>query len=237
MTPHRRWTYNHWQRLPDDCIRHRLHHVVSERSPWWAWGPRVTALTGSDFGGNYQNPKPPTWWYRLGPPKRMAITGFRRHPLSTVEVITDYATFTALTQGLNEDQMYEWKAICINQDGVLHLGHQYWGGSFHGLVPCEVKLMRRYLRMWRRLDWYGLRTWLYLQGIHASVHRKRPFSCKATPAKGSGGYDHWHCQLKRRHTGSHSYNAMQWTEGGQVERLPARPQRAANAALRTGNEQ
>ena len=214
-----RWTYKHWQRLPDNSIRHRLHHVISERAPWWAWGGRVMALTGSNFGGNYQAPTPPTWWYRLDTPKRMWFTGYPIHPLSTFEIITDYSTFSARTKGLNEDQMYEWKAIGTDQDGELHLGHRYWGGTFYGLSHYEVALLRRYLRMWRRLDWYGARSWLFSQGLHNAVHRKKPFSCKQVPAKGSGGYDHWHCTLKKGHACPHRFQSMQWTDGTRVERI------------------
>jgi hypothetical protein len=42
---------------------------------------------------------------------------------------------------------------------------------------------------------------------------------QVTPARGSGGYDHWHCQLKRRHEGKHRYT---WIGSGfGVEHEPA----------------
>lgn len=67
------------------------------------------------------------------------------------------------------------------------------------------------------------RSWLYSQALHASVHEKRPFACHATPAKGSGGYSHWHCQLKRRHTGPHRYRSMQWNDHERVEHIERKP--------------
>jgi len=90
--------------------------------------------------------------------------------------------------------------------------HRYWGGNFYGLRACDVALLRRYLRMWRRLDWFGLRSWLYAQGLHAAVHRKKPGACNAVPPHGHGGYDHWYCQRKRRHDGLHRVNSYVWGE-------------------------
>jgi hypothetical protein len=201
-----------WNHIHGDGLRPRLWDLASDGRPWWDWGHRLMTVVGSDFGGNWDEPKPPTWWYRLGTPTWQFRTGFPRHPLSTFEVITDYTTFRERTAGLNEDQMYEWQAIYVNQDGELSLGHRYWGGDFYGLRKAEVALLRRYLRMWHRHDWYGLRSWLYSQGLHAAVHAKKPGSCQAIPPRGSGGYDHWHCTEKRRHLGLHRYNAMTWGE-------------------------
>lgn len=213
----RGWNY----RTPDDGIRHRVWALTSERRPWWDWGHRLMVLVGSNDCGNWGEPGPKTWWYRLGPPKRMARTKYPRHPLSTFEVVTDYDEFQARTKGLNEDQMYEWKAICRNQDGDLKLGHSYWGKEFYGLPECEVALLRRYLRRWHRLNWFGLRSWLYHQALHAAVHQKVPRTCQVTPPPGSGGYSHWYCDQKRKHDGPHKYRNYQWDpEKDRVEHTP-----------------
>jgi hypothetical protein len=169
-------------------------------------------LVGDPLGGDYSEPTMETWYYRLGTPTRMWRTKYPRHPLSTFEVIKDYDTFRKRTEGLNEDQMYEWQALCVNSDGELVLGHRYWGGNFYGMRKSETALLRKYLRAWRRHDWYGLRSWLYSQALHAAVYQRKPFSCQATPPKGSGGYDHWHCQLGRKHDGEHRYNLMTWRD-------------------------
>lgn len=77
-----------WHKVKhDNWITGRIHHLLLRRAPWWDWGHRVMILVGTCIGGNYDAPEPPTWWYRLGPPKRMRRTGFPRHPLSTYEVI------------------------------------------------------------------------------------------------------------------------------------------------------
>jgi hypothetical protein len=202
----RKWNYA----KPRDGLRHRLYDLVSGRHRWYDWGHRLMILTGTDFGGSWSEPTPPTWWYRQGPPKIMRRTGFPRHPLARYEIVTDYDEFRSKTKGLNEDEMYRWQAIGLGQDGELHLGRRYWGGTFYGMAKADTALLRRYLRMWRRLDWYGLRSWLYSQGLHAAVHQKVPRTCQVSPPKDSGGYSHWYCDQKRKHDGPHRYRNYQW---------------------------
>lgn len=198
----------------DNRITGRLYHLALRPCPWWDWGHRVMILVGTCVGGNYDEPEPATWFYRKGEPKRMWRTGYPRHPLSTFEVITDYSTFRERTAGLNEDEMYEWQAIGLNQDGELILGHRYWGGNFYGLNRWDQALLRKYLRRWHRKNWWGLRSWLYSQALHAAVHRRKPFTCQAVPPRGSGGYDHWYCTLKRKHDGLHQFNTYKWGDVG-----------------------
>lgn len=203
-----------WHRAKhDDWITGRIHHLILRRSHWYDWSHKVMILVGTNVGGNYNSPEPKTWWYRLGPPTHMWRTKYPRHPLSTYQVVTDYSEFCKLTEGLNEDEMYKWQAFCVNQDGELILGHRYWGGNFYGLTMNDAALLRRYLRMWRRLDWFGLRSWLYAQALHSAVHERKPFSCAAVPPRGSGGY-HWHCQLRKRHDGMHRFNNYVWGDVG-----------------------
>lgn len=196
----------------DNKIRGRIHHIFlrNHGHPWYDWGHRVMILVGTCIAGNYNDPTPPTWWYKHGPPKSMFRTKYPRHPLSTYQIVTTYDEFRKLTTGLNDDELYEWHAIGINCDDELQLGHQYWGGTFYGLQECDVALLRRYLRMWNRMNWFGLRSWIYDQALHACVHVKKPFSCKQLPPKDSGGYDHWYCQRSRRHHGMHRYNSYLW---------------------------
>lgn len=222
------WAYD----VPRNGLRRRLYSLAMEHHPWWDWGHRVMILTGVDFGGNWSEPEPPTWWYRRGPAVHMKRTGFPRHPLRTFQIVTEYDEMRRLTKGLNEDQMYEWKAIGTNQDGDLHLGRQYWGGTFYDLPADECAILRRYLRMWRRLDWFGLRSYLYAQGLHAAVHSKRPFTCQVTPAKGTGGYSHWYCDLSRRHDGPHRYGNYTW-DGNAEHRVEYDPEGPEIDAQRT----
>lgn len=206
----RGWNYQ----TPRNGLRRRLWSLASNHQPWWDWGNRLMVITGSDMGGSWDEPTAPTWWYRLGDPKRMPRTGYPTHPISTMRVVTDYDEFRAMTTGLDEDAMYQWHAFCIDQDGALQLGKRYWGGDFCGLNRWEIPLLYKYLRMVRRHGWFGVRGWLYAQGLHAAVHRKRPFTCQQVPPTGSGGYSHWHCGEKRGHTGLHRFNTYQWGEIG-----------------------
>lgn len=202
----RGWSY----KTPSNGLRRRIYSIVTNRQPWWDWGNRVIALTGTDFGGSWDSPQPPTWWYRQDSTKRMARTGYPIHPPSTYEVITDYDEFRKRTEGCNEDAMYEWQAICVDQDGQLQLGHRYWGKDFYGLNRWDVPILRRYLRMAHRHDWYGLRSWLYSQALYAAVHKRKPGACQQVPPRGSGGYDHWHCTEPKGHVGLHRFGAMTW---------------------------
>lgn len=202
---------------PSNGLRRRLHSLATDHRPWWDWGHRLMTLTGDGASGSWAEPEPPTWWYRIGAPTHQWRTGYPRHPMSTIQVVTDYAEFRALTAGLDEDAMYEWKAFCVDQDGELRLGKQYWGGPFYGLTRWETALLRRYLRHWHRHDWFGLRSWLWQQGLHAAVHAKKPGTCQAVPPRGQGGYDHWYCRLPRRHDGFHRFNNYTWGEVGGEE--------------------
>lgn len=199
-------------RVPCNGLRARAYALAIMHHPWYDWGHRLMVLVGRDEGGTWSEPRPPTWWYRQGPPTHMARTKYPRHPRPTYQVVKDYDQFRALTEGLNEDEMYPWNAICVDQDGELQLGKRYWGGPHYGLSHWDIPILRSYLRHWRRLDWFGLRSWLFSQGLHACVHVKKPGACNATPPHGAGGYDHWHCRLKRGHSDMHRFNAYVWGE-------------------------
>lgn len=203
-----------------NTVRARAHALVERSWPWWDWGHPLMVITGDNTTGNWSECEPETWWYRLGQPKRMPITGYPRHPLSTLEVVKDYSEFRDLTLGMTDDEIADagWKAICGSQDGDLYLGRMYWGGSFHGMTRWEMRLLTRYLNRHRRRGWFGAREWLYSLGLHGAVNRKKPFTCQAVPARGSGGYQHWFCAQKRRHLGPHRFGNYEW-----IGTLPVRP--------------
>lgn len=208
---------HHWNYgVPPEGLRSRLYALLTDHRPWWDWGHRLVIAVGSNDCGNWGEPEPPTWYYRKLQPKRMTRTGYPTYPRSCYQVIKNYDEFSALTHGLNEDQMYEWNAICVNCDGDLHLGHQYWGGRFFGMDSRDQALLRRYLNRWRLQNWFGLRTWLWKQGLHASVYKKKPRACGVTPSRCTGGYDHWRCEADRRHIGDHVYGNYRWSGRGHV---------------------
>jgi hypothetical protein len=200
---------------PRNGLRARLLALTVDRSPWWDWGHKVMILVGDNSIGNWAEPGLETWWYRT----TRVPTKLSPYPKTKIELVRSYDEFTARTGHLGHpDEVYDagWEAINPSQDGELQLGHQYWGGRFHGMPLGELRLLHRYLRRWRRRNWWGLRSWLYSWALHAAVHRRRPFACHATPAKGSGGYDHWYCERPRRHFGSHRFANYTWVGNGPV---------------------
>jgi len=191
----------------DRQLRRRLYDIAASRPRWWQWWKLVTPLVASSHGMNDYDIEPPTWWYVRAPHATQRYTGF---PRRRYEVVTDYHEFRRRTDGLDEDAMYDWNAISVDQDGDLILGKRYWGGQFYGLDYAEVEILRRYLRMWHRFDWFGLRSWLSQQALHASANEKIPFTCQALPPAGSGGHSHWHCGEKRGHAGDHRFRNYTW---------------------------
>lgn len=209
----RRWGWNYTNKR--NGIRKRIYDLAACGMPWYDWGHRLMIVVGDDFGGNWSEPEPATWYYREGTAKRMWRTNY---PQSTYEVLKTYDEYRAAVEGLDEhsDAFMEWKAICTNQDGDLHLGRQYWGGSFYGLRRREQRLLAQWLRAAHRHNWWGLRSWVYSQALHAAVHTRKPFACQEVPERGTGGYSHWHCSLRRRHGGVHRFRSMAWSTGEQV---------------------
>lgn len=198
-------------------FRGRLYHLLIIRDPWWRWGSRLRQLVGMSVMDRGDEPRPPSWFYVPAPPKHMWVTGY---PRRRYRLVKNWEQMRAETKGLNEDQMYDWKAINASQDGDLQFGHMYWGGGFHGLDYAEQRLLLRYLLRWELTNWFGIRSWLWHQGLHNALHATRPGSCKQVPPRGSGGYDHWHCALDRGHGGLHRFRDYQWGEVGGAQ-MPA----------------
>lgn len=190
-------------------IRNRVWSLAYDRHPWWDWGHKVMIVVGSDFGGNWDSPKPPTWWYRDAPSGTMWRTGY---PRRRYEIVDNYEQYRTLTKGANDDEKERWKAIGPNQDGDLHLGRQFWGGNFYGLDYAEMPIVLRYLLRWQLANWCGARSWLYSQALHAAVYRRKPGACNQPPPKDAGGYSHWFCEEKRGHSGHHRYGNTVWGE-------------------------
>ncbi len=206
-----------WNKSDSTGLRRRLISLLYERHVWYDWGHRVMILVGDNDCGNWSEPEMETWYYRqVTPMKRMWRTNY---PRRSFQVVKDYGEFRELTKDLTDDEMYEWKAICLNQDHDLMLGHQYWGGKFYGLDYAERRLVLKWLRAFRRHDWYGLRSWLYTQALYSAVSTKKPFACQKAPDPHTGGYSHWLCTKKRNHKGPHQFASMIWEDGQEVQRV------------------
>lgn len=197
-----------WNRLPDHTMRNRIWRISTIRAPWWKYGDRLTNLVGGGTNGNSE-PTPPTWWYVRAPSGRSRVTGY---PITRYRIVRDWEQMRSETQGLDEDGMYDWRAIGVSQDEDLHLGRMYWGGNFNRLDRAERRILLRWLIHAELLGLFGLRRWLWGVGSHNAVHGTRPGSCAVAPPRGSGGYDHWHCTLDRGHKGLHEHGVWRWGE-------------------------
>lgn len=166
----------------------------SHRYPWFDWGGRLMLLVGRYRGGSFDEvPRGRDLWYRGDDRGRGYVTTY------------DYSDVRALPTE-------EWKTFDVQNDGFeVHLG--YWPSyAFFGLDRHEMRLFRRW-DFWEcrvRAEWFGLRRWLFYKGLHHHVHLKKPFACNAVPPANSGGYNHWHCELKRHHASAHRFRNYSW---------------------------
>lgn len=56
------------------------------------------------------------------------------------------------------------------------------------------------------------------------MHDRKPFACQALPDRRSGGYRHWHCQLRKWHRGDHRFRNYTWAgPGHRVVHAPKEP--------------
>lgn len=190
-----------WGRdTPEGGVRSRVVSLVRERYPWWDWGHLVMTLVGRAWCGSYAAPQPPTIWYRFTGPK-------------SIEVVRSYDEYRRRTKDAEDD----WKFMAVREEGSEFRTGYYQSERFDGLSRVEVRLLVRYLFRWALSDWFGVRTWLYFRALHSAVYQRRPFSCQAVPPKGSGGYDHWLCQERRRHSGPHRFNMNRWNDDGLLD--------------------
>lgn len=191
----------------DGGLIHRLATVATVRRPWYDWGHRIMPLVGVWRHGDYGTPRGRDLWYR-------------QISRNTFETTYDYKDVLALPNG-------EWKIFDIQNDGhELVLG--WWGSriSPSSLERPELRLFRRW-DFWEcrvRGEWFGLRRWVYHRALHAAVHLKKPFACNLTPPSGSGGYDHWHCEVRGRHD-MHRFRNYTWA----ADRVAYDPKLASQA--------
>lgn len=198
-----------WHRSEHGSLRHRLWDIVNLRHRWWDWGHPVMVLTGRETCGNYDPPRGRDMWYRQTSRGRFETT-YRY-------------------EDVRDSGGEAWKIFDVQDDGhTVMMGYYPTGPeeriAFYGLDRKELNLFLRWFLIECKLrgEWLGIRRWIYLKALHAAVERKIPFTCQVTPDRNSGGYTHWHCQLKKRHEGKHRFNNYTWIgEHFQVEYEPA----------------
>jgi len=187
------------------------------------WGHRLMTLTGRNDSGSWGAPRGRDIYMRVGWERRedrTAIDGTQFERVITTDAMTAW-------DGVQRGE--EWRTFDWQDDGTtIRVGWLGDDGRLHdsGLTGSkEIRLFRRWLIWdgWIKAEWFGLRRWLYYKGLHAAVHQRGLRSCNALPPRGSGGYDHWYCQVRRpllavlsgnreHHDGPHQFNNMRWDD-------------------------
>lgn len=204
----RRTAHRLRRHVKDGGLADRLLTIAIDRHPWYDWGHRVMILVGRASLGDYGIPRGRDLWYRFAADNEARGKIITTHRYSDVRDMPDA----------------EWRIFDVQDDGhTVMLG--WWGDRirFYGLSRRELALFRRW-DFWEcraRGEWFGLRRWIYIKALHAAVDLKRPFACNATPAKGSGGYNHWHCELRGKHD-VHRFREYTWRDELKVEHSPRR---------------
>jgi hypothetical protein len=186
------------RRVRDGGFLHRILTIRVERRRWWDWGHMMMTLVGQYRTGTYEVPRGRDLWYRFADDNEARGRIIKTHAYADVRALPNAS----------------WKVLDVQDEGgTVMMG--WWGDriTFYGLTRRELALFRRW-DFWEcraRGEWFGLRRWLYYRGLHAAVHRRIPFTCQKTPPRGSGGYSHWHCELRGKHS-VHRFGNYTWAE-------------------------
>lgn len=190
------------RKVREGGLLHRVLTIRVDRRRWWDWGHMLMTLVGQYRTGSYDVPRGRDMWWRTGDNDGTLTKTYR------------YAD-------VRDRPDADWRVFDVQDEGgSVMLG--WWGDriTFYGLDRRELAMFRRW-DFWEcrvRGEWFGVRRWLYLKGLHAAVHQRIPFTCQQTPPRGSGGYDHWHCEIRGKHD-EHRYRNYTWTDS-RVEYAP-----------------
>ena len=211
----------------DDTMRSRIAHAVYHWYHWWDWGKPVMWLVGRYDTGSAGVPRGrDLWWI----PTEYVEDRLALSLVADLDqrfgcyITTDYGTVRASAAEI------DWRTYDLQDDGrTVKVG--LWpnrpehGGHIQPLPWQELEVeLFLWWYVWQHLgraQWFGLRRWAYYKALHATVNQRIPFTCQITPERGAGGYSHWHCGLKRRHSGPHRYRNYIWPGPGyRVEYAP-----------------
>lgn len=200
----------------DDTLRSRLARAAREWHNWYDWGHPVMWLVGRYDSGSAGVPRGhDLWWIPTE-----YVEGLSIHLVAGFEqrfgcyITTRYADVRATGDDI------DWRIYDLQDDGrTVKVG--LWpncpdhGGRMQPLPWQELKVdLFLWWYVWQHLghaQWFGIRRWVYYKALHAAVSRKIPFTCQQTPPRGSSGYSHWHCELKRKHSGEHRFRNYTWS--------------------------
>lgn len=208
----------------DDTLRSRIAHAVQEWRKWYDWGHPVMWLVGRYDGGNSGPPRGrDLWWI----PTEYVEDRLAGSLVADCEQRYGCYITTEYTVVRSSAAEIDWRIYDLQDEGhTVKVG--LWpnrpehDGRIQPLPWQELKVdLFLWWYVWRHLggaQWFGLRRWAYYKALHAAVADRKPFSCQQTPP--TGGYSHWHCQLKRKHSGEHRFRNYTWTSG-RVQHSPA----------------
>lgn len=204
----------------DDTLRSRIARAIGDWYHWWGWGHPVMWLVGRYDTGSAGVPRGRDLWW--------IPTEYVEDRLA-LSLAADFGQrFGCYITTRYEDVRrsggdIDWRIYDLQDDGHtvkagLWPNQPEHKGQIQPLPWQELKVdLFLWWYVWQhkgRSQWFGLRRWIYYKALHAAVQHKIPFTCQIAPEKGSGGYSHWHCNLKRRHTGPHRYRNYIWAGPG-----------------------
>lgn len=212
----------------DDSLRSRVAHAVYEWRQWWDWGHPVMWLVGRYDSGSAGVPRGrDLWWI----PTEYVEDRLASSLVADCEqrfgcyITTNYSDITS---------DIDWRIYDLQDDGrTVKVG--LWPnqpehkGRIQPLPWQELKVdLFLWWYVWQhkgKAQWFGLRRWVYYKALHAAVQQKIPFTCQQVPPPNSGGYSHWHCQLRRKHLGEHRFHSYTWSAGS-VQHSPISARRS-----------
>lgn len=200
----------------DNTVRSRVARAVGDWYHWYDWGHPVMWLVGRYDSGSAGCPRGrDLWWIPTE-----YVEGIEASLVADMEVrfgcyiTTRYEDVRSTSIGIN------WRIYDLQDDGRtvkvgLRPNDPEHGGRMQPLPWQELNVeLFLWWYLWEhkaKAQWLGLRRWIYYKALHGAVHQKVPFTCQQVPPKFSGGYSHWYCQLRKRHSGDHRYRAMTWS--------------------------
>lgn len=200
----------------DDTLRSRIARAVGEWRKWYGWGHPVMWLVGRYDCGNAGPPRGrDLWWI----PTEYVEDRLALSLAADLEQRFGCYITTRYEDVRSTGGDIDWRIYDLQDEGrTVKVGlwpscpeHQ---GQIQPLPWQELKVdLFLWWYVWQhkgKAQWFGLRRWVYFKALHAAVQDKIPFTCQQPPPQNSGGYSHWHCQLRRKHTGDHRFRNYTW---------------------------
>lgn len=213
----------------DDTLRSRLARALGDWYHWYDWGHPVMWLVGRYDTGSAGVPRGrDLWWI----PTEYVEDRLALSLVADCEQRYGCYITTEYTVVRTTGAEIDWRVYDLQDDGrtvkvALWPNRPEHDGREQPLPWQELKVdLFLWWYVWQhkgKAQWFGIRPRIYYKALHAAVNRKIPFTCQVVPEKGSGGYSHWHCGLKRRHSGPHRYVNYIWPgPGARVEYAPVK---------------